>query len=245
MAPKRDPKRDEAFEIYKQHNGNIQNRTLANEIGTNEKTIGSWKSKDKWNERIGVLQSNSSEYSNRRKGKGKGKDNKEKTRGEKRKRSGNPNPKNQFAERNKGGYKHGLFSKYLPPEMNAMLDEIEDSTILEQLWLQIKIMFANMLRAQEIIWVNDRDDHTEGLESTAFAHEKHETLIKAHTRAMAEYRNLVKKYMELAGEDDERVLKLSIMQKDLEIKTAQADALTKENEGNETTVIINDPWRVE
>lgn len=59
MPRQRDPRRDEAFEIWKQHNGNITNREIAQMLGVPEKTVGGWKAKDKWNEKLnGVLQKN-------------------------------------------------------------------------------------------------------------------------------------------------------------------------------------------
>jgi Phage terminase small subunit len=59
MPRQRDPRRDEAFEIWKQHNGNITNREIAKMLGVPEKTVGGWKAKDKWNEKLnGVLQKN-------------------------------------------------------------------------------------------------------------------------------------------------------------------------------------------
>lgn len=59
MPRKRDPKRDEAFDIYRKANGNIQNREIAKQLNISEKTVGSWKSKDKWTQKLnGVLQSN-------------------------------------------------------------------------------------------------------------------------------------------------------------------------------------------
>lgn len=60
MARTRDPNRDKAFEIYKEHNGKITNRAIAEMLNVPEKTIGSWKSKskDNWNGKLnGVLQS--------------------------------------------------------------------------------------------------------------------------------------------------------------------------------------------
>ncbi|OLN21717.1 hypothetical protein BTO30_13530 [Domibacillus antri] len=57
MARKRDPKRDEAYQLWKQLNGEITNRALAEQLGVPEKTISGWKSKDKWNDKLnGVLQ---------------------------------------------------------------------------------------------------------------------------------------------------------------------------------------------
>jgi phage terminase small subunit len=48
MPRKRDPKRDEAFETFKKHKGNITNRAIAEELDIPEKTISAWKSRDKW-----------------------------------------------------------------------------------------------------------------------------------------------------------------------------------------------------
>jgi phage terminase small subunit len=52
MPRQRDPRRDEAFEIWKQHNGNITNRAIAEQLGVPEKTISAWKSRDKWDEKL-------------------------------------------------------------------------------------------------------------------------------------------------------------------------------------------------
>lgn len=49
MARARDPNRDKAFEIFKEHNGDITNRKIAEMLGVLEKTISAWKSRDKWN----------------------------------------------------------------------------------------------------------------------------------------------------------------------------------------------------
>lgn len=63
MPRARDPNRDRAFEIYKKHNGEIQNREISKKLNVSEKTISGWKCKDKWNDKLnGVLQTNT-EYS--------------------------------------------------------------------------------------------------------------------------------------------------------------------------------------
>jgi len=49
MERKRDPRRDEAFEIWKKQNGEITNRAIAEQLDVPEKTISGWKSRDKWN----------------------------------------------------------------------------------------------------------------------------------------------------------------------------------------------------
>lgn len=59
MARERSPNRDKAFELYKESNGEIQNREIANILGISEKTVSGWKVKDKWNSKLnGVLQTN-------------------------------------------------------------------------------------------------------------------------------------------------------------------------------------------
>lgn len=59
MPRKRDSRRDEAFDLFTKANGDIKNREIAKQLNLSEKTIGSWKSKDKWNQKMnGVLQSN-------------------------------------------------------------------------------------------------------------------------------------------------------------------------------------------
>lgn len=49
MPRERSPNRDKAFEIYKDHDGKITNREIANQLGEDEKVIAVWKSRDQWN----------------------------------------------------------------------------------------------------------------------------------------------------------------------------------------------------
>ncbi|MFT4008055.1 MAG: phage terminase small subunit [Lacrimispora sp.] len=50
MARVRSPNRDKAFEIYREHGGNITNREIASILDEDEKVIAVWKSRDKWND---------------------------------------------------------------------------------------------------------------------------------------------------------------------------------------------------
>lgn len=61
----RSKNRDKAFEIYKEHNGEITNRKIAELLGEKENTISNWKCRDKWN---AVLQKN--DCSTAKKGRG-------------------------------------------------------------------------------------------------------------------------------------------------------------------------------
>ncbi|WP_415296327.1 terminase small subunit [Clostridium perfringens] len=70
MARARSPNRDKAFEIYKDHDGNITNREIADMLDENEKTISNWKCRDKWNV---VLQKNECSTTNKKAQKNTGK----------------------------------------------------------------------------------------------------------------------------------------------------------------------------
>lgn len=62
MARKRDPRRDEAFQLFKNANGAITNKEIAETLSVPEKTISAWKSRDKWNV---VLQTNDCSTTNK------------------------------------------------------------------------------------------------------------------------------------------------------------------------------------
>ena len=54
MARERNPNRDKAFEIYKEHKGDIDLVEIASQLGTPDGTIRGWKSKDKWDKKLGL-----------------------------------------------------------------------------------------------------------------------------------------------------------------------------------------------
>ncbi len=56
MGRQRSPNRDKAFEIYKDHKGNITNREIADILEEDEKKVAVWKQRDKWNGETNVVQ---------------------------------------------------------------------------------------------------------------------------------------------------------------------------------------------
>lgn len=48
MARARNPNRDRALEIYREHDGKITNREIAAILGEDEKVVAVWKGRDKW-----------------------------------------------------------------------------------------------------------------------------------------------------------------------------------------------------
>jgi phage terminase small subunit len=186
MARQRSPNRDKAFEIYKDNNGDITLREIANKLDTPEKTISAWKVKDKWNDRMnGVLQN---EYSDKD------------TRGGKTK--------------NKNAEKFGFFSKYLPEETLELAKEIETKDRLDILWEQITIQYAAIIRAQKIMFVENKDEIIKVLKKEEsseygdkkeweyqFAWDRQANFLNAQSRAMSELRSAIKQYDEMINKN--------------------------------------------
>lgn len=68
MARARDPNRNRAFEIYKEHNGNIDLVEIASQLNISPGTIRGWKSKDSWNDKLNGTFHKNTERSKRKKG---------------------------------------------------------------------------------------------------------------------------------------------------------------------------------
>jgi uncharacterized protein YjcR len=221
MARERDPNRDKAYEIWKQHDGNITNREIAHLLSTDEKKIAVWKQRDKWNvvqqtkkEKKNVVQQNRKTTKKARSPSNK-----------KQNRSGNPSPSYKFPNHNSLQTKHGLYSKFLHAEQIEIMEATRDMDLPDYLWFHIQLTFSSIVRMQKIMLVENEHDHLKeeignswgdgsGSESykISFAYERYESYIKAQVRAMAEFRNLAKQFLEITHEDDERRLKLEQMQ---------------------------------
>lgn len=232
MARQRDPRRDEAFEIWKSNNGEKPLKDIAAELDCSPSQIRKWKSQDDWEGNSNVTNEKRS-VTNKQERK------------EKKKRSGNPNPENQFTKRNTAARKHGLRAKYFSDTQREIMEDFKDFSIADQLWLQIEIKFSAIIQLQKVMWVENSYDtlrevsmESDGAEGSvaaykvAYAYEQYESYIKAQARAMAEYRNLVKHFNEMAHEEDERRLKLEQMQ--LSVDKTKAEISNLKNEGGST-----------
>lgn len=166
---------------------------IASQLNLPEGTVRRWKCTHKWdNER--------SDKKNERS----------------RKRKRGAQPKNQNAvgnnggapEQNKNAEKFGFFSKYLPEETVSIIQEMPTDP-LDVLWDQIQIAYAAIIRAQQIMYVRDRDDKTiEKIEEkdgnvigerweVQHAWDKQGKFLQAQARAQSELRSLIKQYDEL------------------------------------------------
>lgn len=186
MARNRSPNRKKSFDIYKKHNGNITSKEIAKILNENEKNIEYWRSTDKWNENY-----------NPKGGAPKGNKN----------AAGHGPP-----EKNQNARKEGWYSKYYPTKVRNIIKETEDAggSPLEILWAQIVTQWANIVNAQEIMYVKDKNDTTKELKKISsgdkmetqeyeiqFAWDKQANLLNAQSRAMTTLSNLIKRYDEM------------------------------------------------
>lgn len=179
---RRSVERDKAFEIYKEHNGSITNRKIAELLSTSEKTVsektvGGWKTKDSWVKQLdGVLQENErstpvkkAEYSTKKgkRGAPKGNVNASGNPGNRKPKWGNKNAVGHGApERNENAVKHGLFRKIIPQDDAAameLLEEIESEDPLSMLFTMIRLNYFNILNSQRIMHVRNERDKTKEL----------------------------------------------------------------------------------
>lgn len=157
---------------------------------------------------------------------------------------------------NQNAKKHGFFSRYIPKETLEIMGMLDEKTPADLIWDQIMIQYAAIIRAQSIMFVEDKEEiikevkkekHNEtGSEieyEFQFAWDRQATFLNAQSRAMSELRSLIKQFNEMATEDDERRLKLAHMQAQIDKTKAETERLAKEKEDEAPPVItIIDEW---
>ena len=140
MPRQRSPNRDRAFEIYREHGGNIENRRIAEMLGISEKSVSGWKCKDKWDDNLnGVLQTEE--------------------RSTPKEKGGQPGNKNAID--NDGGappgnlnaIKHGayqtIYADYLPADEKAVYEQMPGEAALEAEIRLLRLKITRLLNRQE------------------------------------------------------------------------------------------------
>ncbi|MEC2222866.1 MULTISPECIES: phage terminase small subunit [Heyndrickxia] len=157
---------------------------------------------------------------------------------------------------NQNALKHGFFSKYIPEETLEIMGMLEEKSPADLLYDQIIIQYAAIIRAQQIMFVTDKNEmikeikkeketwgeNSRGSETEwefQFAWDRQATFLNAQSRAMSELRSLIKQFNELAHEDDERRLKLEQMQLNIDKTKAKIKEITNESNPDDRTIIIN------
>ncbi|EMJ6439761.1 MULTISPECIES: phage terminase small subunit [Bacillus cereus group] len=257
MARQRSPDRNKAYEIFKEYNGDITNRKIAELLSTSEKTVsektvGGWKSKDGWIDKLnGVLHKNErstpkkdTEYSKKKPGAPKGNKNAVNNRGGAKKGNKNAvgNSGGAAPLRNGNAATHGLYRKYLPQEIYDLKEELKEAVNNDSLtiiWDSIMLQYTQIIHAQRIMFVRDKEDMTKELRKKKltesgfeeeweiqFAWDKQASFLNAQSKAMSTLVNLIEKYDRLANTEEQ---KLRIEKLKKEIAAIKVDGDTNQN----------------
>lgn len=224
------------IQAYKDYVKGMKYKDLAEKYGVSVNTIKSWKQRHGWERKKGAPISKSVHT----------------------KKGGQPGNKNAIG--NKGGaapagnqnaMTHGFFSKFLPEETLEIMEEIQERSPADMIWDQIQIQYAAIIRAQRIMFVQDKDDMTKVLKKEKpgmfgderewefqFAWDRHATFLNAQSRAMGELRGLIKQFDQLAHEADERRLKLEQMRLNIEKAKKDIDGDNGNSQENEVAAML-------
>ncbi|MDF9412974.1 hypothetical protein E1B06_14915 [Brevibacillus laterosporus] len=239
MAKARSPNRDKALELWLESGGNISNRELADQLGEKEKTISNWKSRDKWNVVLQTGQCSTTMKTESNAGAPEGNRNAVGNRG------------GTAPKRNSNAVTHGFFRKYFPDDVAEIMEEIESKSPLDMLWENIMIQYTAIIRAQRIMFVQDKEEMikeikkrkfdvvdtstkekasfeqvvTEEEYEFQFSWDRHATFLNAQSRAIATLQGLISKYEDLCDTEEKklRVQKLKGEIAILEQKTSKDD----------------------
>lgn len=202
MSKARSPNRDKAFDIYKEHNGNIKPKEIAEMLNESASNISSWKNKDRWSEKVTVNSSN-------KKGA----------------------PKGNLNSLKHGHYcdptKHieeSFLKKYLPAVTKNIIKGTVDAgyTPLDMIWASIQMQNAAIIGSPKIMEVKNKREMIKELKKTKvqkelkkdaetgkevlievyreeefefqFAWDRQATFLNSQSRAMGELRSLIKQY---------------------------------------------------
>lgn len=163
-------------------------------------------------------------------------------------------------KKNTNSKKHGLFAKYLPQETMEIMNDIEAMQPADILWMNIKMQFASIVRAQQIMYVEDINDRTETLKKLKVenietreghtqipiekeyeieqAWNKQATFMQSLSRSMAELRNMLKQFRDMAYEDDIRLLEIEKMEVTIDKAKAETEKLSSDDGSNQPIQIM-------
>ncbi|MCY9082397.1 phage terminase small subunit [Bacillus inaquosorum] len=223
------------IQAYKDYVKGMKYKDLAEKYGVSVNTIKSWKQRHGWERKKGAPIEKSVHT----------------------KKGGQPGNKNAVGnnggapQKNQNAVTHGFFSKFLPEETLEIMEEIQERSPADMIWDQIQIQYAAILRAQRIMFVQDKDDLTKVLKKEKpgmfgderewefqFAWDRHATFLNAQSRAMGELRSLIKQFDQLAHEEDERRLKLEQMRLNIEKAKKDINGDNENSQENEVATML-------
>jgi uncharacterized protein YjcR len=212
MGKTRSPNRDKAFEIYKEHDGKITPKEIADILNEKPVNIYSWKKNDEWDiklkGKVGAPLGNKNAVGNK-----------------------GGAPKGNLYRLDHGNYydptKHldkSFLRKYLPTVTKKIIKGTVESGLnsLDILWTNIQLQFAAVIASQKIMNVTSKEEMIKELKKSKtknksrstektstndteeeleyefqFAWDRQATFLTSQSKAMAELRSQIKQYEEL------------------------------------------------
>ncbi|WP_225743360.1 phage terminase small subunit [Marinilactibacillus sp. Marseille-P9653] len=238
MPRKRNPKRDQAYRLWIESNKEKKLKDIANEIDASPSTVRKWKSEDNWDEETKRNAPIEKERYDSMRGNKNAKGN-----------SGGKAPPG-----NKNAVTHGLFAKWLPQETQEIMETLQDRTEADMLWDSIMFQYTAILRSQKIMFVVDQDDTTKEQTQYGFgeagsdkyeyqyAWDKQATFLSAQSRALSTLSNLIKRFVSMTDEADERRQKLELMKHQIDKTKAEADRIKEDHGDDIEEIVIVDEW---
>ncbi|MFF2909996.1 phage terminase small subunit [Paenibacillus sp. NPDC057934] len=276
MARERSPERDKARRMWLESGGTMKLVDIAAALSIGETQVRKWKSQDKWAAELKSNVTNDSKGNVTNRGAPKGNKNAVGNRGgappgnqnAKGNRGGHGGP-----FRNDKAVTHGFFRKFFPERTLEIMEQIAERSPIDMLWDQIMIQYTAIISAQQIMFVQDKGEMIKELKKSKytvvdtstkekssfeqvvteeeyefqFSWDRQATFLTAQSRAMTTLQGLIKQFVELSNEDDERRLKLEQMelnikktQADVDKATAEAEKVKKGTAGKEPLHIVVD-----
>lgn len=197
-------------------------KDIAEKHDVSVNTVKSWKTRYKW-DRKGVHTNNEKVRTQKKTGAPINNKNAVGNSGNKNPKWGNKNAVGHGAPlQNDNAVTHGLFRKYLPKEVYELKEELTEvfTDPLSILWENIMLQYSQIIHAQRIMFVSDKDDMTREIKKETdmgteyeiqMAWDKQANFLNAQSRAMGTLSSLIRDFDKLANIDDERRAKLNLM----------------------------------
>ena len=219
MGRARNPNRDKAHELWSKSNGDMLLKDIAAQLDVSASTVRKWKAEDNW------------EQNSNRSAPKKIKERSDKRRGNRNAVGNNGGP----PQNNKNAVTHGFFANWLPEETQQIVEAVAERSPVDIIWDQVQIQYAAIMRAQKIMYVSDINDlsknqsaYTDGdmvngeTYKLQYAWEKQANFMAAQSRAMGTLMSLIRQFVAMAPDDDERKARAELLK--AQVKRAKAEA---------------------
>lgn len=183
MSRQRSPNRDKSFEIYKEYEGKITPKEIAEQLNEKVSNINNWKSQDNWDDKINKV---GAPYGNKNACGNKG---------------------GRAPKGNINSFKYGKYTSRIPFAIKTIMEELDLEDPLEKLWRSICLQEAQIIYMQDIMYVKDKSDINKELKKSSygknssseeyliqFAEDKEANLIRTISTAYNTLSKMIKQY---------------------------------------------------